>query len=141
MQVRRQRCESRTLRGQEDERFTFLFPAEPLPQTLWSKVFATSPRQPRHLMIDPHSSSPISPPLLGAKWKHLRGSGGHLGAMFAHLSSKLAVTTQGYQHDAQDAQRWPQDPHHRPQILDFGRILGFMLAPKIDKKPTSILKS
>ena len=74
---------------------------------------------------------------LGPSWTKLAKLGlswGQVGAKSGLCWRILAASWQSQrkvtQHVAEDGQDWPQKTQHSFQIVDFGRVLGFMLAPK-----------
>ena len=79
--------------------------------------------------------------ILGPCWTKLDPSWAKLGQVGAKLGLCWQILAGSWQsqrkvtpHVAEDHQRWTQRTQHSYQNLDFGRVLGFMLAPKISKK-------
>ena len=79
--------------------------------------------------------------MLGQVGAKLSGVGAKLGEVGAKLGLCWQILAGSWQsqrkvtpHVAENHQRWTQRAQHRLQNMDFGRVLGFMLAPKINKK-------
>ena len=75
---------------------------------------------------------------VGAKlepsWAKLGQVGAKLGLCWQILAGSWQSQRKVTPHVAENHQRWIQRAQHGPEKLDFGRVLGCMLAFKINKK-------
>ena len=67
---------------------------------------------------------------LEPSWAKLGQVGAKLGLCWQILAGSWQSQRKVTPHVAENHQRWTQRAQHRPQNLDFGRVLGFRLAPK-----------
>ena len=68
---------------------------------------------------------------LEPSWAKLGQVGAKLGLCWQILAGSWQSQRKVTPHVAENHQRWTQRAQHSRQNLDFGRVLGFMLAPKI----------
>ena len=77
---------------------------------------------------------------LGPSWSQVGPSWAKLGLCWQILAGSWQSQRKVTPHVAENHQRWTQRAQLRPQKLDFGRVLGFMLTLKISKKVKCIQK-